>query len=93
MNRKSNPREHKMKEDLELLSKAVLQQHDVITALTKENESIREDKRELLRRLEIANNQIGRRENQYKELERDIQNLEDFKERAIPMLEAYFALL
>lgn len=93
MNRKTNPRELKMKEDLELLSRAVLKQHDAITALNKENALLKDDKLVLLQRLEEGNKLIGRLERKEQDREREMRDLLDFKDKAIPMLEAYFALV
>jgi hypothetical protein len=93
MNRKSNPREFKLKRQLEDFAKTILTQHDANISLQKENELLKNDKLQLLAQLQGANKLIGRFENRIQNQESDLQNLLDFKNKAIPMLEAYFSML
>lgn len=92
-NRKSNPRENKLKQDVEDFSKVICLQHDAIVALKKENELFRSDKLELLNRLSDTNRQVTKLEQKLESERMEGRTLRDFREAVRPMIDAYLGLV
>jgi hypothetical protein len=93
MNRKTNPREVRLKQENEDFAKVICLQHDANIALQKENELLKGDKLELLFRLESYSKKSEEEFLLHRDLKNEVEHLREFKNNATQMLEHYFVLI